>query len=160
MEDKKVYTKITNSSLYWGVGYVGFWAAKWIISSIVLSDNVVLDAIKRFMLRSSIEVEIVEQEATFWGTIVRNTGVFWHRGYLVFAIVCAIMILVIKKKYKLQIMRKKVLPYIFLALIPIGWYVVTTNHSTEHYWMTWRNAAIVIMCIITGIVKSLKKNEN
>jgi hypothetical protein len=142
------------SSGSWAIGYLGQWMAKWLIASLVLSDNVILDAAKQFMIRSSSSVETnssVEQ-ATFYHTLSRNLAVMEKKGFVFLFTVVVISFIFYIYRSKAKITVKTMPPFVLIACFPFLWYLVTRNHAYEHYWMTWRNLTISVFAISCGVL--------
>ena len=43
-----------------------------------------------------------------------------------------------------------------IALVPFAWYFVLKNHSSVHYWMTYRNLSVTVMALAAYLSFSLK----
>lgn len=160
-EEKNVLASV-NASISWGIGYVGLWIGKWGIGSLILRDNIVEDAINRFMMRSSMKVVEGEVDANLLDTIRINFSVFANKGYLSLLVIClgAVVLIQFYRCYRgAKFKKEKFFKYIVLLILPIGWYMVTTNHATEHYWMTWRNAALFILIVFTAGVMSVESKK-
>lgn len=54
-----------------------------------------------------------------------------------------------------KIIKKRMIPFIFISFYPFIWYFFTKNHSYEHYWMTWRELLIPIFALVCGCLKSI-----
>ena len=150
------------ASISWGIGYAVFWAEKWIIGSWILKQSIIQDALERFMMRSSIKVVNSEYETNFLNTLKLNFSVFQNKGYFVILVLVfgGILILQLFRIYKGEKIKiKESAKYLVLSLLPLGWYMVTTNHATIHYWMTWRTAAVFIVIIFTALVESIDSDK-
>ena len=150
------------ASISWGIGYVGLWMGKWGIGSLILMDNILEDAIERFLMRSSMKVVEGEVKTSFWETIKINFSVFSNKGYLALLIgmLLVIILLQLYRWHKGGSFKKgKFYNIIILLILPMGWYLVTSNHATEHYWMTWRNAALAVMIVFAAILMSYKEEN-
>lgn len=49
--------------------------------------------------------------------------------------------------------------YLFLAVLPFGWFLVTANHSTEHWMFTFRITGISVFALLSGAVYWLEHNQ-
>ena len=148
------------ASVTWGIGYVGLWIEKWIIGSLILRDSIWKDALERFMMRSSMTVTEGQVKAGFRDTIDVNFSVFNTKGYLVLLVLGFGILFLVQfyRLYKGAKFKKEIwINYMVLSVLPIGWYMVTTNHATIHYWMTWRNAAIFILILFTAGIMSIEE---
>lgn len=149
------------SSIFWGIGYLGQWMSKWIIASLVLSDNVILDAARQFILRSSSASEEQNStgQATFLYTIIRNYSVFLEKGYAVIFMMIIVCLVWYLSSRKGKISFCSMLPFILLSFYPFLWYIITRNHSYVHYWMTWRNFTISFFAISCGILYCFHQSD-
>ena len=162
LEKEKNVLSSVMASVSWGIGYVGFWIEKWGIGSLILMDNILEDALARFLMRSSMKVVEGEVKANFVDTLRINFSVFTNKGYLVVLILAFGVLFLVQfyRYHKGSKFKKEVfLNYIVLFILPIGWYMVTTNHATEHYWMTWRNAALFILIMFAAGIMCVEKSK-
>lgn len=162
IEKRKLISAIM-ASISWGIGYVVFWAEKWIIGSMILENNIIQDAIDRLKMRSSMDVVGDEVNTLFIDTIKLNFSVFLKKGYLLIIVLAfgGILLVQLYRIYKgAKFEKGKFLNYSILMLLPLGWYMVTTNHSTVHYWMTWRTAATFLIIVFAALVDSVQKERD
>ena len=128
----------------WGFGYLGMWGGKWLIASILLKENVVLNAWNQITIRSAANTE--EETITLLQVLFRNIRVLikWPFVLLILGIFIWLTVKVIKTGLadKKQIQAIQMLPYLAVILLPVAWYAVTMNHSYIHYWFTYRELAI------------------
>lgn len=157
-KDKKIISSVM-ASVSWGMGYVGMWIGKWGIGSLILMDNILEDAIEQFMMRSSLKVVEYQVEANFIDTLKYNFSVFNNTGYRIIFLVAIVSLIIYivgrKRRFQIEIFVKNIV----LLILPIGWYAVTTNHSTEHYWMTWRSAALFVLIIFTAVLEGFSDKK-
>ena len=160
IEKEKGIISSIMASVSWGMGYLGLWVGKWGLGSLILMDNILEDALERFMMRSSIKVVENEVHANLTDTLANNFSVFSNKGYLfLMGVVFALLFVFLfykKRKFQKEVFMKNIV----LLILPIGWYVVTTNHSTEHYWMTWRNAALFVLIIFVSFLEGFSKKRD
>ena len=60
------------------------------------------------------------------------------------------------KKLKINIffnMNKIYIPYIIIAICPLLWYFMATNHSHIHFWFTYRELSITIFSMIVMLIQ-------
>lgn len=142
------------SAFFWGIGYIGQWMSKWVIATLVLSDNIIVDAVKQFVFRSSSSSEGQDSagQAALFRTMQRNFSVFSEKGFVIVLIMIIVYLVWYLHSRKGKISITIMVPFIMVALFPLGWYLVTRNHSYVHYWMTWRNITISIFSISCGVL--------
>lgn len=144
--------------LCWGIGYIGMWSGKWIVASLVLDDNIILDAVREITLRSgSGEISISAVDA-----IYNNISIFGKKTTLTILIMISIWIFNAVIKYfrhgNCVEFLKKMTPYLIIAILPFAWFVILKEHSEAHYWMTWRILLVPVFAIMCGVAK-LKEGD-
>ena len=154
----------------WWIGYVGMWASKWIIVSVLTDENAIEDAIERIKYRSG-----YSQSYTYFDVVKINLSMYnanVQTKVLLIAVIC-LAVYIIALIYKNYINKKhitydtKLLPcmgiILFVAIYPFIWYFFTTNHSNNHNYFTYKELAIsvfgiLMICLIN--IKSIKFTEN
>ena len=154
---KKNVVSLLIFACIWSVGFAGMWLSKWIISSLILHQNIVLDGFNRFLWRSS------TSNFTRIDAVVRNVFIYGKRAYLV--IFAAIAIYYVKKiipnrKNVTTDKLKNIIPFILLAITPFLWYFIASNHSYIHFWFTYRLLFILFFAVMCGIEYVLKKDDS
>lgn len=144
---------LIQSSIAWGVGYVGFWAAKWVGGSIVSRTNILMNAIRSVATRSSHEA--LEQTLAFWDVVQRNNDVRGNFMNLVIILSVIIVICALVLKFRFEY-RNLVL--LLVGIYPLVWYSITLNHAYIHFWFTYREFGITIFALLTFAV-SMKRND-
>lgn len=158
--EKRKLISVIGASISWGIGYAVFWAEKWIIGSMILDDNIIQNAIKQLKYRSSMNEESKEIGTIFIETLKINFSVFTKKGYLVIialALAGAFLFLLYKIYKGGNLQKSKLINYSSMLILPIGWYMITTNHAIIHYWMTWRTAATFIVIIFAILIDCVQK---
>ena len=148
--------KIILFGLIWGVGFVGMWASKWIISSIILDKNVIANALDKLLWRTS-SIKFTRIDA-IWA----NVSIYKKIEYLM--IMGLIGIYYIKRliSAKQNITKdnvKNLIPFILIALTPFAWYFIVSNHSFIHCPFTYRTLLILffaVMCSFEYIISKKK----
>ena len=127
------------SCLLWGTGYVFLWAGKWVIGSLVLHKNVIMDAVMQTKLRAgdsslSRPMSVIGAIEPYFN--FHNKLIFLSAGIEC----CAVIISIVRKNS--NIVWKTI-----VQIIPLVWYFLAANHSVIHNFMTYRNV-IVIMYLL------------
>lgn len=150
---RKLLKKLIVSTFFWGTGYAGQWAGKWVIATLFLDDNIILDALGQLHLRSSSQIIETGETVSWLDVIRRNLSVFDKKGYhVLFALIALWLIVTLAQKIKSPTFcRRKIIkeaiPYVVIASYPFFWYLLTKNHSYSHCWMTWRNLTISVFAL-------------
>lgn len=156
---KRIWTIFTCSAL-WGIGYVGCWACKWFLSSLILGHNEFGTAASKIGDWTS---EMGAESR--WVAFEKNIRFYFFeqgiRVYLVFAIpVIALALKIIRHWNKGWY---KGLVYLPVGLFPYMWYLVVNGHSHFHPFFSHRIQAITafsVMLFLIDLAKwDVKKKE-
>ncbi len=136
----------------WGIGYVGMWMMKWLIASIVLSENVMPYVSEHIGERLGGDLGIGFLQYIF-GAIWNNIKCLFPFEYgMIGALIGSVLVLLvlyIGYVYRgKKIDRKCVLLYALIGLIPYIRYVVLHNHSYLHCFFTYRAQMATILAIV------------
>ena len=138
---------IINSFIFWSAGYVGTWAAKWILATVICSQNIILQAFNQVVFRvagDGAKYE-VHRLSMLGNNIKMLVQPFGHTPKIIIFsllfIVCCILLYKFRKAVINKIFIKKV---IWISLIPYLWYLMAANHSQIHAWFTYRSQIITI----------------
>lgn len=155
--DESFYRNIYSigiNSLLWGVGYLGNWAAKWGLASIVLRRNVIADGLSQGFSR----VGGVEDQTSIPGAIAYNLFAIIPPGIegkdlKWFVVFCALVLIILFALFfRLKASKKTIvnqIPLLVMICYPYMWYIVMSNHSQIHYIFTYR---IQIIAIWAGLM--------
>ena len=156
---KEKLSKTVSSGLAWGLGYGGMWSGKWVVGSLLTGQNILADAITTAQYRTGTEVTAKEGAAAGFGEILaKNLGALLGPAYLLLfgGLLVLFFWLLVSKRYRF-IPEKSCLPALgMIALVPFAWYFVLKNHSSVHYWMTYRNLSVTVMALAAYLSFSLK----
>ena len=158
--DREFWHKIKNIislSISWGFGYGAMWAGKWILSTVILQDNVILNALEQISMRSS-HVQDGER-ITMIDTWLRNVEFYFEKPYLVLITVCVLIALagIARNRKQFRSMMADVIPLLIVAAIPFAWYAFAGQHSYEHHWFTYRaliTSVFACMCIWARLLQN------
>ncbi len=143
------------SCMAWLVGYVGMWAMKWVIASIVLKQNVMPYVTQHIEERIGGDVGLALPEYLLQA-ILRNVGRLFVFDYgFVGAMVLGSLIfffvfIPVWKNWvsvKTKINKSRVVLFFSFGLIPYIRYLVLHNHSYGHYCFTYRAQAASVMAL-------------
>ena len=143
------------NAMLWLFGYIGMWAMKWLIASIVLHQNVMTYVTGHIEERIGGSVNL-----PLWQFLVqaitRNTSRLFPFDYgLIGAIIFlfCIMIFVVYPIYtgKIYVRRKidgmQTMLYLCLSLVPYVRYLILHNHSWRHCNFTYRAQASTVFAL-------------
>lgn len=136
----------------WGIGYGMTYVSKWILTSIVIGENIIPQAIAQFMFRTGANEDLSKIEV-----IIKNLKNYYTRPVVAVLILFAILwIYLIIKHRKEKINLKSITALIVIALMPYVWYVVLSNHSNIHAWFTYRIQAITLFAILSAMLEPIE----
>lgn len=137
-------------SVSWVSGYGLCWLSKWVISSVVLKENIMKEALDSILFRTMGDEEYSINRPE---TIKDNFEyLFKSQGNRIFIFwIAAIIILAILLFFFHKAESKRLMGHAWLflpiSLFPYVWYFVLSNHSGIHSWFTYRIQAITIFGI-------------
>lgn len=141
-------------SIEWGVGYVGLWGMKWLLTDILTRGNTIQDAISTVALRSD-SVEGYSKFAGYIQVLAVNIEPFcnWAFYVIIFAVLVWAIVLVLKnrKQVKTKTNWQNALIIFLVALMPFVWFFFTQNHSAEHAFFTCKILAISVFAFVCSV---------
>lgn len=144
--------------LLWGTGYVAMWAGKWALASLITGENVFREAIGSISYRTgSGAAELGETAFGRTDAITRNLAANQF-SLLLILIAFAVCLVLSLWRQTLQF-RGRHVPTVLAGLLPFGWYLVVSNHSIVHSWMTFRTLAVFVYALMTTGVMLLEKPQ-
>ena len=144
--------------LLWGTGYLAMWAGKWALGSLITGENVLGEAISSILYRTgSGAAELGTDEFGRLGAIGRNLTA--NKFSLILILIAFAVCLVLSVWRKSCQFRGGYIPMVLAGLLPFGWYLVVSNHSIVHSWMTFRTLAVFVYALMTVGVMLLEKPQ-
>lgn len=133
-------------SFFWGFGYGGMWALKWVIGDLITGGNVIGDAVQQIAYRTS---SVTEDSVVTISQLAHELQ-YSARQYtwiLAMVFVVAYFIWCVIKTRKLNI--NMLVSFLVISFFPVVWYLAMRNHSFIHHWFTYRELAISIYALST-----------
>ena len=146
----------------WAVGYVGMWAGKWLIGSLILGENVLTLALGKLAERSSGKTED-NLLHTIRAALSANVRSFLHTpATLILLILAAFLLLQLictlrAEKRNLAQTGTILFPFVILAFIPLAWYAVTSQHAVIHHWFTHKGLIVSVFAALAALTKASPK---
>lgn len=146
----------------WAVGYIGMWAGKWLIGSLILRQNILTLAGEKLAQRSSADAAGSDLFHNIHAALSANLRSFLHTPatVLVLALAIVLMYLLAKRLRAKEISwtetEKIFFPFFILALLPIAWYVVSSQHAVIHHWFTHKS---LVTSVFAGLAALTKASE-
>ena len=141
----------------WFFGYIGMWVSKWIISSIVLNQDIISNGLEVISVRSSTE------GVSRFDALFKNISIYNYPYYIGIMILIGIYYIarLIKIKETITINKlKKIIPFLLIGITPFLWYLFASNHSYIHYWMTYRILFVFFFAIMCSLEYLITKRTN
>jgi len=144
----------------WAVGYIGMWAGKWLLGSLVIGGNVLSAATEALTERSSLTgVQGDNPILNLYVSLMVNVKSFITTPVTLLMAVAVIVLLVLlirtmrKHKPAFVDLVRGLFPFVVLACLPLVWYLATTNHSIIHYWFTNKALIVSVLAAMCALVK-------
>lgn len=138
---------ILKNSCTWFAGYGLLWATKWVIASLILRQNVVSNALADILFRTGGNDQYPLNRGLM---LQRNVHALLYNPAvndfaILFAAVCILLFLFFPKS-KRELLGA--LPFLLMAAYPYIWYMMAANHSEIHYYFTYREQAVTVICLV------------
>lgn len=132
----------------WFVGYVGMWVCKWLLGSAMVFQNILQVGMDKVVERSVLNEELVSGFLlNLRSGVTVNLKAFLRTPvtvlFLLEMAVCCVLWCIGRKHTFAQSLRIW-LPFLILAILPVGWYLAAANHSLIHYWFTNKALAVSV----------------
>lgn len=127
------------------------WFGKWAISSILLHENIIANAISEFTVHTG-QTVIEGKAITKFGAIFRNLRVLLKWPYFIILGGYALYSLLKIDWRKAVHAFANIIPVLCVSLVPFAWIFVTSSHASWCYWYTYRG----FIASIFGFYAALK----
>ncbi len=147
----------------WAIGYVGMWAGKWLIGSLILGQNILALAAGKLAERSSAGEAEAGLLQNIRAALSANIRSFLHTpATLVVLLLVVFLLFQLVKQFRSGDTTpartgKIFFPFVILALIPIAWFVVTAQHAVIHHWFTHKALAVSVFAGLAALMKATEK---
>lgn len=144
-------------TLSWGIGYGGMWASKWLISSLILHENVLKNAVDTATFRISTgNGNNTWTHMDVWKVNLSNSPRMILVPMLIF--VAFLLIQCVQKKAdKIKLIRNSA--FIIVACMPFAWYFVLSNHSYIHSFFTHRELSVSCLALLFYLTSFCGKRD-
>ncbi|MDR3314786.1 MAG: hypothetical protein LBS96_10100 [Oscillospiraceae bacterium] len=171
-EPPKGVLPVLGVSAAWGAGYTALWFAKWCIASLVLRRNEIRISIEQILFRTGassegyIRIDLGEDaQLQQW----RATGILSRfvaplkalfsigvPELLLFFLLLAGLAIYARRKGR-KCAKPLATQLKLAALLPLLWMFALGQHTTIHYWFTYRNLAVLVFALLCACLP--KKGE-
>ena len=148
------FRRIIRCALFWAIGYALMWFGKWLIAYIVNGSSFLDSLINQMKFRSGSDTGF-SLAGRFEPLIlnIRHLGnTRWlNLVVLAYLLACAVFFFVNNRKDlgpAVKSVPKTVLPFLLVALIPVVWTLLLSNHSQIHVFFTYRT---LVPCVFAAL---------
>ena len=137
----KSILEIIKNSVIWGIGYVGSWSFKWLLIAIFTNHSIA----------EEVSGKLTERAGVWKGSRMDVLPMNFDLLELpLFYIVIAVLGLLItffftQKRWYLSVL------FLFIALMPIAWLLVTAQHAQLHNWFTYRSLWVTLSGVLLAL---------
>ena len=156
-QSKEKWLLATKSCVAWLIGYLGMWAMKWGLASMILGIDVMPYVTGHIAERIGGKVVGYYMTGNFYlDTLLKNIQRLFPYEYglygAVLVMLFAVVIFVIpaargRLTVRQEINGSNILLYAGIALVPYIRYLVLHNHSYVHYFFTYRAQGVTVIAI-------------
>lgn len=148
----------------WLTGYLSLWMVKWALASVVLKENIFLEAFREATSAvTGWNIEWAAEETTaefmlsanrlnlsqvFPFNLLQGRPAGW---WLLAAVLVLIAFIVFRSRRTFRLWWWKAGLLVLTGLAPYAWYTVVYKHSYMHYWFTFRLQAGTVLAILLAL---------
>lgn len=152
---KAGFKRLAGSGILWAAGYGLMWVSKWILGAAITGKDILNQAMTAAGLRTSLES--FGEGFSRLDVLIENLHI--NRFSLIIALFLAAMAIVVLPKKQFRRSAHFAIMLI-IALMPFAWYIVFSNHSWLHAWMTHRELAISVYALTAMGPMLFERNKN
>lgn len=151
---KRSLGKLAGYSLEWGVGYLGLWASKWVLTDLLAGGSTIPDAVNTLLVRTD-TAENHSKLSGFLYVLKQNLSAYrnWAFALLLLGILLWLLLRA-ARNYRTVLCREQLLAggvILLAALFPFAWFFATQNHSEQHWMFTCKILAVSVFAAICGV---------
>ncbi len=142
------------NSVCWGVGYIGMWIEKWVLCTIFTKENIIADGLHSILERSG--QDVMGEQIGYIETVWDNITVLVKYPYVLVFIIAGITVFFLCRKYresKVGFSKGAFITYIYIAVLPFCWYMISVNHSYIHSFMTYKSLSITVFAVLCAFIE-------
>lgn len=156
---EKLFQKVLCYSAEWGIGYLGYWALKWVIADILTGSHVILNGLQTIFIRNS-SASGQNRVTGFFSVLKQNISVYCNWGFFLLAAGIGIWLLCVlwkqrKNRSKHAIAQSSV--FIWIAAYPFLWFLLVQNHSEQHWMYTCKILSVTVFALICSVGRLCNK---
>lgn len=144
------------SAIAWAGGYLGMWAGKWLLGSVFLHQNLLMDALQQIQFRSGVQDALSIRERLY--VAYKN----WkHYSFILYALLLGGWLVV----YLINGIRfgwkwnNKAPALCLIAMSSFVWNMGAANHMEVHHYFTYRIYGVAVMAWLAFLLETLPGPE-
>ena len=158
-ENNTKTVKIFKLLTVWFIGYVLMWSCKWVIASLLTSENVIAEGLDSVVFRiSNVTSDSSAEKITIIKVIQENLTKFLYTPFSLLLFI-EIVFYYLKSKKSNITDNNMFIPFIFLALLPLLWYGIIKNHSMIHAYFTNKALMVSSFALTSMLVSSIENKD-
>lgn len=151
LEIKESIKIVIGSCVAWGCGYAFTWLSKWVIYDIFYHKSLISSALSQVLYRTTSTNYLT-------GNTILGVLEFFLCNHLIYVtffiwiISIAFLLLLFYRKYSIHLQPnsfldylKRIIPILFVSILPIIWYMTLTNHTILHTHFVYRHMVILLI---------------
>lgn len=137
----KSVVEVIKNSIFWGLGYVGSWSFKWLLIGVFTNHSIADEISNKLIERAGV------WKGSRFDVLPMNIDLL---NMPIFYIVLIGLSLLIAFFFTRNRWRLSVL-FLFIALMPIAWLLITAQHAQLHNWFTYRSLWVTISGVFLAL---------
>ncbi len=140
-------------AMLWAFGYFGMWFMKWVLASLFLHRNIIAASMENARFR----VDTGNISITRWQAVQMNLETYLSEYLSVLVIpLCAVLVIV---SAAVCVKNPAWIPLIVVEVMPFAWFMILSNHTAIHCFMTYRTlipSAFIVLLMIDRLLCGAK----
>ena len=153
-DSEELLSNIIRYCFYWAFGYGLMWFNKWLFASVLTNENILLDGFNSLIFRLSGAVKDDNIKIGVIEVVLQNFIKFFYTPVTILVILYAIYKLICMENINRSSFLYRSIPYIFVSLLPVMWYIVVPNHSYIHAYYSGKGLIVLVfglLCLLTRL---------
>ncbi|MCR4740138.1 MAG: hypothetical protein K5886_07745 [Lachnospiraceae bacterium] len=156
------FIRVICLSLSFGVGYIGMWAGKWILSVFFFGTESLRETVDQIRFRSAGEAG---STYSYIDTVTNNFFMYKNTIYRILPLLyllCIVLVIIynIMKYKRFPVIRMSyAAAFVPVMLIPFAWMFVAKEHSYVHAFMTYRNLTVALFGLMLFLSLLVQKPD-
>ena len=155
LNEKRTWKSLIFCGVFWGIGYAGMWAGKWLIALISMKSEFFDDLTMHLHLWTAAELPEKSEEISRIETLNKNLRALFNSMEIDIALlvysVAALLNTTLKRKDLTVVRIDSSLSLFLPGVIGIAWILVLASHSNVHTFFTYRTLAPCVFCMLCAL---------